>query len=107
MRSLIAFVFISLVASVGAQPRTVAIGAEVSSLSGSYADGQAASVRVTLPRRNGWLRVDASAEERETLGFISTMSISPVCGSTENWMLQPPASTPISRMIAIAASRMR
>lgn len=64
MRVLIAFVVVSLAASVEAQPRTVAVGAEVSSLSGPYADGQAASVRVTLPRRNGWLRVDASAEER-------------------------------------------
>ncbi len=26
-------------------------------------------------------------------------------GLTANWMLQPPASTPISRMIAMAASR--
>ncbi len=48
---------------------------------------------------------DASADERETLGFISIVSISPERGSTANWMLQPPASTPISRMIAIAASR--
>ena len=48
---------------------------------------------------------DASAEERETRGFISITSISPSAGFTANWMLQPPASTPISRMIAIAASR--
>jgi len=50
---------------------------------------------------------DASAEDRETRGFISMTSISPSAGLTANWMLQPPASTPISRMIAIAASRMR
>ena len=48
---------------------------------------------------------DASAEERETRGFISITTISPFAGSIANWMLQPPASTPISRMTAIAASR--
>ncbi len=49
--------------------------------------------------------LDASADERDTRGFISITSISPLAGLTANWMLQPPASTPISRMIAIAASR--
>ena len=49
--------------------------------------------------------LDARADERDTLGFISTTSISPSSGFTANWMLQPPASTPISRIIAIAASR--
>ena len=48
---------------------------------------------------------EASAEERLTRGFISTMSISPSAGLTVNWMLHPPASTPISRMILIAAFR--
>ncbi len=51
--------------------------------------------------------LDASADERDTRGFISITSISPSAGLTANWMLQPPASTPISRMMAIAASRMR
>jgi len=51
--------------------------------------------------------LDASADERDTRGFISITSISPSTGFTANWMLQPPASTPISRMMAIAASRMR
>jgi len=37
--------------------------------------------------------LDASAEERETRGFISITSISPSTGSRRNWMLQPPAST--------------
>ena len=32
---------------------------------------------------------------------------SPVAGSTANWMLEPPVSTPIRRMQAKAASRMR
>ena len=49
--------------------------------------------------------LDASAEERDTRGFISITSISPSAGLTANWMLQPPAATPISRMIATAASR--
>ena len=48
---------------------------------------------------------EASAELRDTRGFISMTSICPVVGCTANWMLQPPASTPISRMQAIAASR--
>ena len=51
--------------------------------------------------------LEASADERDTRGFISITSISPSAGFTANWMLQPPASTPISRMMAIAASRMR
>ncbi len=51
--------------------------------------------------------LEASAELRETRGFISITSISPSAGFTANWMLHPPASTPISRMIAMAASRIR
>src|SRR5438132_1371797 len=51
--------------------------------------------------------LDASAELRDTRGFISITSMSPSVGFTANWMLHPPASTPISRMIAIAASRIR
>ena len=49
---------------------------------------------------------DASADDRLTRGFISTTSSSPSAGFTANWMLHPPASTPISRMMAMAASRM-
>ena len=48
---------------------------------------------------------DASAEERETLGFISMTTISPVSGWTPNWMLEPPVSTPTARMTRIAWSR--
>jgi hypothetical protein len=48
---------------------------------------------------------DASADERDTRGFISTTSSSPSAGLTANWTLHPPASTPISRMMAMAASR--
>ena len=47
----------------------------------------------------------ARAELRETRGFISITTIRPVAGSTPNWMLLPPVSTPISRMMAMAASR--
>ena len=50
--------------------------------------------------------LEASAEERETRGFISMTTRRPVRGSTPNWMLQPPVSTPISRMMRTAASRM-
>ena len=37
--------------------------------------------------------MEASAELRETRGFISITSISPSAGFTANWMLHPPAST--------------
>ncbi len=49
----------------------------------------------------------ARAELRETRGFISTTTISPVAGSTANCTLEPPVSTPTARMIANDASRMR
>ena len=48
---------------------------------------------------------DARADERDTRGFISMTINSPSFGFTANWMLQPPASTPISRMMETAASR--
>ena len=51
--------------------------------------------------------LEASAEERETRGFISMTIISPVSGWIANWTLEPPVSTPISRMMAMAASRIR
>jgi hypothetical protein len=51
--------------------------------------------------------LDASAEDRDTRGFISMTTIRPVVGSTANWMLQPPVSTPTARMTSIAMSRMR
>jgi len=49
--------------------------------------------------------LEASAEERETRGFISITTIRPVPGWTANWMFEPPVSTPTSRMTANAASR--
>ena len=50
---------------------------------------------------------EASALERLTRGFISITTMWPVCGSTANWMFDPPVSTPISRITAIEASRIR
>src|SRR5262245_55488443 len=51
--------------------------------------------------------LEASAELRDTRGFISTTTIAPSSGLTANWMLLPPVSTPISRITAIAATRIR
>ncbi len=48
----------------------------------------------------------ASAELRDTRGFISMTTISPVCGCTANCTFEPPVSTPMRRMHANAASRM-
>src|SRR4030066_1801572 len=48
--------------------------------------------------------LEARAEERETLGFISMMTILPSSGQIANWMLDPPVSTPISRMARMAPS---
>ena len=50
---------------------------------------------------------EASALERLTRGFISITTIRPVFGSMANWMFDPPVSTPISRITAIEASRIR
>ena len=50
---------------------------------------------------------DASAEERETRGFISMMTMRPSAGLTANCTFEPPVSTPILRRHAIEASRMR
>ena len=50
--------------------------------------------------------LDASALERDTRGFISMTISRPSVGSTANWMLQPPVSTPTERMMPIERSRM-
>ncbi len=47
----------------------------------------------------------ASAEERETRGFISITRTSPVPGWTANCTLEPPASTLMARITRSAASR--
>src|SRR3989338_2842574 len=46
----------------------------------------------------------ARADERDTLGFISITYIFPLSGLTENCILEPPVSTPISLIIFNAAS---
>ena len=51
------------------------------------------------------MALDASAEERETRGFISITMIRPSAGFTANWMLQPPVSTPTARITAMPMSR--
>ena len=50
---------------------------------------------------------DASADDRDTRGFISMTTIRPSAGLTANWMFEPPVSTPTRRMIRRAASRIR
>ena len=50
---------------------------------------------------------EASAEDRDTRGFISMTMMRPSSGFTANWMLQPPVSTPTSRMTAMPMSRIR
>ncbi len=49
--------------------------------------------------------LEASADERETRGFISMTTRRPSAGFTANWTLEPPVSTPISRRTRIEASR--
>ena len=48
---------------------------------------------------------EASADERDTRGFISITSRRPVAGSTANWTFEPPVSTPIARSTVIPSSR--
>src|SRR4249920_274070 len=50
---------------------------------------------------------EASAEDRETRGFISMMTMRPSAGLSANCTFDPPVSTPISRKTAIEAVRMR
>src|SRR5690554_6817163 len=49
--------------------------------------------------------LDASADERDTRGFISITTIRPVFGQIPNCTLEPPVSTPISRSTAKDALR--
>mmetsp|Transcript_820 Transcript_820/g.3080 ORF Transcript_820/g.3080 Transcript_820/m.3080 type:complete len:211 (-) Transcript_820:585-1217(-) len=51
--------------------------------------------------------LDANAEERDTRGFISIIITWPSTGLTAIWTLEPPHSTPISRIMATEASRRR
>ena len=50
---------------------------------------------------------EASADERDTRGFISMISRRPSAGLSANCTFEPPHSTPILRSTAIDASRMR
>ena len=50
---------------------------------------------------------EANALLRLTRGFISITTMRPFFGSMANWMFDPPVSTPISRITAIEASRIR
>ena len=50
---------------------------------------------------------DASADDRDTRGFISMTTMRPLRGWTANWMLDPPVSTPTARITVNAASRIR
>ena len=50
--------------------------------------------------------LEAKAEERDTRGFISITIMRPSFGLIENWTLEPPVSTPISRNTAKLALRM-
>src|SRR3546814_5940047 len=47
---------------------------------------------------------EASAEERDTRGFISMTTMWPLLGSRANCTLEPPVSTPTRRMHANARS---
>ena len=49
--------------------------------------------------------LEASAEDRDTRGFISIITSRPFSGLIANWTFEPPVSTPISRNTAIAAFR--
>ncbi len=50
---------------------------------------------------------EARADDRDTRGFISMITMSPLVGSSANCTFEPPVSTPTRRMQAKAASRMR
>jgi hypothetical protein len=50
---------------------------------------------------------DASADERDTRGFISITTSSPDDGSYANWTFAPPVATPTARAHANAPSRSR
>ena len=63
-----------------------------------------ASLAATLAIVNP-VAFDASADERETRGFISMTIMRPSFGLMANWTFDPPVSTPISRRMAIEALR--
>ena len=50
---------------------------------------------------------EASADERDTRGFISITTRSPLVRSSANWTFEPPVSTPTARITSAAALRRR
>jgi hypothetical protein len=50
---------------------------------------------------------DASADDRDTRGFISITMIRPFLGLIANWMFEPPVSTPTRLMMRRPRSRIR
>ncbi len=84
----------------GVAPRAVA----VMSFSISSSVYPTASLAAILAIGNP-VAFDASADDRDTRGFISMTTCSPVSGLTANCTLLPPVSTPTRRMQANAASR--
>ena len=52
------------------------------------------------------MALEASADERDTRGFISMTTMRPSFGSIANCTFEPPVSTPISRSTAMDALRM-
>jgi hypothetical protein len=82
--------------------RRRAAGDVVLDLVERVADGErAATLAIGKP-----VALDASADERDTRGFISMTIMRPVSGLTANCTFEPPVSTPISRSTASEASRM-
>ena len=82
--------------------RRGAAGDVVLELVQRVADGElAATLAMGKP-----VALEASAEERDTRGFISMTTRRPSAGLTANCTLEPPVSTPISRSTAIEALRM-
>ena len=51
------------------------------------------------------MALDASADDRETRGFISMTTSSPVSRLSANWTFDPPVSTPTARITSADASR--
>ena len=84
----------------GVEPRDVAVMSLAISSSLYPTANLAAILAIGKP-----VAFDANADDRETRGFISMMTCSPVTGLTANCTLLPPVSTPIRRMHANAASR--
>ena len=77
----------------------------VMSLASSSSVYPTASLAATLAIGNP-VALEASADDRDTRGFISMMTSRPSSGLTANCTFDPPVSTPISRSTAIEASRM-